>query len=272
MTLSIAEELLYTTLHVEAIGPDGTADGTGFLFSFDVCGSSCMTLVTNKHVLEDANKLIVSFHIALPDGSAPSGNIRRATISFDDGGVAYHPDDDVDLCAVSIDMEALADREGIRIFNQFNHLGMLPSTEQWQNMDAFEDLIMIGCPNGLYDTVNYLPIARRGMTASHPGYDFQGKPEFLIDAACFPGSSGSPVYLVDRFGIEDKTTMAFDFTQRRRMLVGILYAGPEITNEGVVLKRKKMVSWNSMMHLGYVIKSRELLVLRDELERKVQAQ
>lgn len=272
MPLSIAEELLYTSVHLEAVGPDGRADATGLLFNFNIDGQECSTIVTNKHALEDATQVIVTFHVATADGSASTGTFRRVTIDFNDGGVAYHPDADIDLCAISLDLNAVAGTDNVRIFNRFAHAGMIPDQVDWDNMDAFEELVMIGCPNGLSDTVNHLPIGRRGMSASHPSYDFEGKPEFLIDAACFPGSSGSPVYLIDRVGSHDKLTATLDISKRRRMLVGILYAGPMITNEGKVLKRKKFVSWESMMHLGYVIKSRELLTLRDELERKSKTQ
>jgi len=57
---------------------------------------------------------------------------------------------------------------------------------------------MIGYPNGLWDHVNNLPLIRRGITASHPGVDYQiegqnGPGVTVIDMACFPDSSGSPV-------------------------------------------------------------------------------
>lgn len=52
---------------------------------------------------------------------------------------------------------------------------------------------MVGYPDGIWDEFNNQPIVRRGITATHPKNDFNGKGEFLIDAVCFPGSSGSPV-------------------------------------------------------------------------------
>lgn len=54
---------------------------------------------------------------------------------------------------------------------------------------------MIGYPNGLWDSQNNLPIIRRGITATSVKKDYNGKKEFLIDAAVFPGSSGSPVFI-----------------------------------------------------------------------------
>src|SRR5439155_8993915 len=61
--------------------------------------------------------------------------------------------------------------------------------------DAVEDIVMVGYPSGLWDSTNNYPLVRRGITASHPGIDFEGKPQIAIDMACFEGSSGSPVLL-----------------------------------------------------------------------------
>ena len=40
-----------------------------------------------------------------------------------------------------------------------------------------------------------MPILRRGTTATPIALNFEGRPEFLIDAAVYPGSSGSPVFV-----------------------------------------------------------------------------
>lgn len=58
-----------------------------------------------------------------------------------------------------------------------------------------ESVEFIGYPEGLYDSVNCLPIARRGMMATLGYIDYEGKPEFLIDATVLTGSSGSPVFM-----------------------------------------------------------------------------
>ena len=47
----------------------------------------------------------------------------------------------------------------------------------------------------LIDEVNNKPVVRKGITATDIRLDYNGRKEFLIDAACFHGSSGSPVFL-----------------------------------------------------------------------------
>ena len=58
-----------------------------------------------------------------------------------------------------------------------------------------ENVYFIGYPDNRFDVQNNLPLIRQGMIASHPKYDYNGDPVFIIDAQVFPGSSGSPVYI-----------------------------------------------------------------------------
>ena len=81
-------------------------------------------------------------------------------------------------------------------------------------------------PIGLWDEKNNLPIVRRGMTATDPVIDYNGRQEFLIDAAVFPGSSGSPVYIADDNG----QFVGSVFVGPRVKLLGILYAVHEYTS------------------------------------------
>lgn len=60
-----------------------------------------------------------------------------------------------------------------------------------------EKIVMVGYPNGIWDQRYNFPVFRSGVAATHYRYDWNGRPEFLIDCACFPGSSGSPVLICD---------------------------------------------------------------------------
>jgi hypothetical protein len=52
---------------------------------------------------------------------------------------------------------------------------LIPNQETLENLAALEDVVMVGYPSGLWDSVNNLPILRRGITASHPATNFQRK-------------------------------------------------------------------------------------------------
>jgi hypothetical protein len=74
---------------------------------------------------------------------------------------------------------------------------MIPTRQQEADIEAIQQIVFVGYPNGMRDNVNLLPIARRGYTATPYAVDFNGLPLFLIDANVFQGSSGSPVLVLD---------------------------------------------------------------------------
>ena len=73
----------------------------------------------------------------------------------------------------------------------------IPDDRALADLRALEEVSMVGYPIGLWDEANNLPILRRGTTATHPAIDFGRLPRGIVDIACFPGSSGSPVMILD---------------------------------------------------------------------------
>jgi hypothetical protein len=128
---------------------------------------------------------------------------------------------------------------------------------------------MVGYPNGIWDSAHNMPIFRKGTTATHPNLDWNNRPEFLIDAACFPGSSGSPVFLLNEGGYMSRNGPIFG--KSRLKLLGVLYAGPQHTVEGdikivaVPTQNKPIAVASIPNNLGMIIKSRELLAFDDLL-------
>jgi hypothetical protein len=86
-----------------------------------------------------------------------------------------------------------------------------------------------------------------------------------VDIAAFPGSSGSPVLIVDEGGypIPD----GFVTGGSRIFLLGILYAGPQFAADGSLEIKEIPTTWTARfsvalpVHLGFYIKSQELLEL-----------
>ncbi|MEJ7683095.1 MAG: hypothetical protein WKG06_35620 [Segetibacter sp.] len=118
-------------------------------------------------------------------------------------------------------------------------------------------------PNGIWDKSNNIPVIRQGITASHPKLKYNSKSEILIDCACFPGSSGSPVLIYNQGG---HTTKEGDFDMKGRLiLLGILYAGPQYQADGrvIILPISTSTSLLSLtnipINLGYIIKSKKVL-------------
>jgi len=135
---------------------------------------------------------------------------------------------------------------------------------------------MIGYPNGLWDSTHNQPVLRSGVLASHYRFDWNGKEEFLIDAACVPGSSGSPVLIVDIGQVFTRNGLKINSS--RVKFLGVLYAGPVFAADGSIEVIPVPTTDNIRtrteipINLGYGIKGKKLLefenVFKDELGRQ----
>lgn len=150
-------------------------------------------------------------------------------------------------------------------FFKFFDNSLIPNLEQLSEIDIAEEVFMIGYPNGLWDSVNNMPIVRRGTMATNISLNHNDKREFVIDAACFPGSSGSPVVLFNKGGYTDKKGN-LNWGKGRLMLLGILYAGPQLTVTGEIkivtvpnFQQKPLAVSHIPNNLGYIIKSDAIL-------------
>lgn len=90
----------------------------------------------------------------------------------------------------------------------------------------------------------------------------------MVDMACFPGSSGSPIFVYDRNGYLDRRANVYNMGQQRILLVGVLYAGPQIANNGhIILGQPPQVAVAAMMHLGNAIRASALMTMDAEIRR-----
>lgn len=265
-TMSVAEKLLYSTVKITAIAQGNIiGTGTGFYSTFNRTSDSCLpVIITNKHVIRGADTIDIKCHIKDQNSNKPSGNLVNISISLN-GGVINHPDENVDLCAISFaEVINRSMNGGTCVFNSIIEMDLIPDESEWEMLDAIEEVTMTGCPNGLSDDTNNLPLVRRGITASNPSKPYNGRQEFVVDMACFPGSSGSPVFLYNPMGYFDKHSGSYQMGNVRLKLLGILYAGPQINQRGqIFLDTSLKFEIASMMHLGYVIRSSELKKLEE---------
>lgn len=269
-----ADQLMYSTHRICALHSGKTiGTGTAFNFRFGLSNGSFVNgLVTNKHVIIGADAIEVRIHMRHSNGKFTDEG-RSVTMILGDG-VIYHPDTDVDLCFIPHGGWIEFAGDGKVPFGVALSPDDIPTDTAWGNFDSIVDVWMIGCPNGIYDTVNNLPIARSGITATSPRLLYKGKHEFVVDMACFPGSSGSPIFSAPSFITIDRTTNSSNFgPPTRSWFLGILYAGPLITSEGkIVLGSSPRVEVASMMHLGYAIRSTRILDFKLQIDQQLRAQ
>lgn len=274
---TISEHLLFSTVRIAVQLSSGEeATGTGFFFNFLFDEHrNIPAIITNKHVV--AGAVTGSFQLHELDKTReepqPSGDFF--TVDFDDFENQWipHPEKDVDLCAMLFQpLRSKAEIQGKSIFNCEIDNSYILSKADLEELSAVEEVLMIGYPNGLWDDVNNLPLIRRGTTATHPAVDFQGRSTTVIDAACFPGSSGSPVLIVNE-GIFNTKSGVTGYT--RVVLLGVLFEGPVITVPGEIVFQtiptsQQPISLTSLMiHLGYIVQAKEIKVLGEHIKKQI---
>lgn len=185
------------------------ATGTGFLFNFSepARAKQCIGIVTNKHVAKSGKNVAVRHlsNASAPIIPLPSFHALRID----------HPDPEVDLC-VSIgvaDLFKSTYREDIKCLGYDD----MPSSDILSKYDNAARCLIVGYPKGIIDDRHGEPIFRSGICATRPDRKFSGKSIFLVDAAIWGGSSGSPVILYDEID-------AHTFGSIRPYLIGIVSA------------------------------------------------
>lgn len=111
------------------------------------------------------------------------------------------------------------------------------------DVDASDDVLIIGYPRGYYDKTTKYPIIKSGIIASRWGDLFQGNPCFLVDAKLFPGSSGSIVISKPIDSIIEKGQMLTS-KEKQFAFLGIFSGepyieSPEINLENLTIKFKE---------------------------------
>lgn len=271
MNLSLSEQLTYSTVRIECeLKSGGISTGTGFFFNFledKEKKSHVPVVVTNKHVIKDAKKgkLIIT---KANDKGEPI-DTAHFTLAFDDFETFWrlHPDADVDLCAMPIaPFVNEANKRGDKLFYIPFSKDLLPTEKHKEELTALEEVLMIGYPNGIWDSVNNMPIFRRGSTATNPMLDYNGKKEIMIDIAAFPGSSGSPVLIYNEGGYRDKKGNMY-MGANRIILLGVLYAGPQATATGEIVMspnlQRPMAISKIPNNLGLIIKAERIIELEE---------
>ena len=210
--------------------------------------------------------------------SPDNPELKYVTVEHADPKVILHANKDVDLAAIWLppyvtEINALG---GLIPHAVFLSKEEVLSHELIDDLTAVEPIYMVGYPAGLIDAANNSPIVRKGITATPAYLDFQGRNEFVIDCACFKGSSGSPVFIRRENPYFKRSTGELFFAKEPPFgLAGILYGGPLIMESGKVIApdgtipNEDNVLTKNAMGLGWCIKSEEIEAMKPAAEKTV---
>jgi hypothetical protein len=267
MNVHSAKLIVRSTVKIDCTLENGTVcSGPGFFFTFLKTDDNYVpAIITNKHVIEGAVTGCIYFTVS-DDTVMPNGcRYEKVILDQFEKRWLQHPEESIDLCIMPIaDIMKNFHNKGIKIAIALIETSLIPSSQALSELLEIEDVTMVGYPIGLWDEINNYPIVRRGITATPPFLNFCGNEEFLIDAACFPGSSGSPVFLYNEGGYTTKTG-TFVVAGGRLLLLGVLYGGAWYNeNEGKIKtanlpRMKKALTVTEIPNnLGVVIKSNKI--------------
>jgi hypothetical protein len=264
---TISEQMMYSTVRLVA---DNGSTGTGFFFHYKFNDNKIVpVIITNKHVVNNNQKEKVNFFLHTKIGDDPGDENLNITFTTD---WHFHPDQDLCFCFVNPLFQQIKDSQQKDIF-------YIPITEDiiWDDtrladLSCIEDVVMVGYPNGLWDQKNNLPLFRKGITSSHPAIDFNNKNIGAVDMACFPGSSGSPIFILNENGYTDKKGNSY-LGGKRLIFLGTLFQGPQFTTKGELIveniptQQKVSAVTPIMINLGYYIKASEIIVMGSEIKK-----
>lgn len=255
--------MLFCTVRITNTSPAGVSTGTGFFFDAGVGDDDphvfAPLVITNKHVVEGATDLKFGMLHSNADGTGPIlGNRTDVHMSVDRNSPPWvgHPDPEVDVVALmGTPLYAALRNIGIEAFTRVLGADLFPTPEVEKDIDAIEELTFVGYPNGQADDFHHTPIVRRAITATPLALPFGGKPTFLLDGSVFGGSSGSPVFVYDKFGYASGDSFLLS---PRLLLVGIVSATmlrPEVFELQVNSAPHVQIARNLNLGIAYSWKS-----------------
>ena len=261
--ISISERMMFNTVRLVA---SDRSSGTGYFYNFVIDNKIVPVIITNKHVVNYNSNETMTFYLHLRNGENESNESYQVTLTLN---WIFHSKKDLCFCFVNPVFEFVKKQTGKDVFYIAIDETILPSQKMLEELSALEELVMVGYPIGLWDKNNNFPIFRKGYTASHPAIDFNESGIGLVDMACLPGSSGSPIYILNEGGYKDKVGN-LNWGQSRIIFIGTLFSGPiyDATGKLVVTDiptSNQVVESHTgiMVNLGYYIKSSEILEFKN---------
>lgn len=235
-------------------GAGDSWQASGFFYRIDLPdGRQSDIFVTSAHVLHQASAFQITVRRRLGADPIREPVFEEVDVQLDRAVYIVHPTEDLIGVFMHPILKRIDARDGVwPLIFAFGD-SHIPKLEE---IDALEDVVMAGCPLGIFDEYNNFPIFRRGVTASHAAFNYKGKSQFLIDMACHEGSSGSPIFSWSVTSYNRKESRYDLHLQPNSKLLGILSSGLDQIDPNSGLPAQHG-------HLGVAVRSSELIYLKN---------
>lgn len=158
-------------------------------------------LITNKHVVNHNQNETMKFLLHLANNDETSSENFEVTFGTN---WLFHPTQNICFCFVNPLFEEVKRLTGKSVYYIATDETLIYNEDKLKSLSSLEPVVMVGYPNGLCDVLHNYPLFRTGVTTAHPAYDFNNKNIGLVDIACFPDSSDSPIYIMNEMVIRTK--------------------------------------------------------------------
>lgn len=155
--------------------------GTGFYFCFTNNEDTLSVIVTNKHVINNYQTGYLRFKPfnSITEG-VTYGDIMEIKIDNFDSKWIKHPSEDLAISPLNSIFEEVY-KKYKKVIGTFKYdESYIPSDQEYNDLSAIEEIVMIGYPKGLADELNDLPIVRKGLTATPVFLNYQNDKQFLL--------------------------------------------------------------------------------------------
>jgi hypothetical protein len=243
--------------------------GTGFFLDYTFGDTHVPVFCTNKHMLNDNPDEPVRFRVHLDADSIEE--MQTVTIDLAAHWL-FHPSEDLAVCPAGPLIVGIRKKFRKPLFRTYIREDTIAKANDLGELDALEEVTMVGYPLGLSDAAHGLPIFRKGYTASHPALDFNGTRRGLMDIAGLPGSSGSPVFIFNQNSYADRYGN-IRVGEDRLKLIGVQVSIPIYNAKGTIeveetpTQQKLISRTNIPTNLAFYIKAEELLWFKTDIEK-----
>ena len=168
---TISSQLYLTTVKIETSTENSQGSGTGFIFDYSSePETSCLCLITNRHVVENTKDGKILFHVMEENNQEPSLE-KGFYLTIPDWQCLwfYHPNSEIDIaiCPFLPIIQRVKEDFKQNLFFKAIPRKAIPEQDEINSLNAMEEVIFVGYPNGMWDSIHNLPILRKGITLLH---------------------------------------------------------------------------------------------------------